>query len=339
MGVMPTNVTPEFRKAQARYRKARDPAERLEILREMLRLVPKHKGTEHLRAEMRTKVKELTARLSTSSRGGARTGPPVTFRREGAAQVALVGPPNTGKSALHARLTGSHADPEPYPYATQHPVPGMLRCNDVAFQLIDVPSLGAEHSFPFVGDTLQHADACLFVVDLAEPGCVVRAQTALDLLTGFGVDLIADWQFSEEPDDIDELFRVRLPTLLLANKADLLDDPDGEAAILEELLGVSFPHLAVSAASGAGLEQLGPWLFEHLGIIRVYTKVPGSPPDMEHPFALRAGETVHDLARRIHKDVAAAFSHARVWGPATYDGQQVGRDHRLVDGDVVEIHT
>ncbi len=335
---MPTNVTPEFRKIQARYRKARDQRERVELLKEMLRVVPKHKGTEHLRAEMRSKLKELNEKLAGPSKGGVRTGPPVTFRREGAAQIAIVGPPNSGKSALHARLTGSHAVSEPYPFATQHPVPGMFRYDDVSFQLIDVPSIGAEHPFPFIADTLQSGDACLFVVDLSAPGCVERAATALGLLSDRKVDLVADWGRSTD-DDPDDLFRVRLPTLLVANKSDRLSDPHAELEVLEELLEVEYPTTAVSATTGAGIDRLGPWLFEHLEVVRVYTKVPGSPPDRGNPFALRTGDTVLDLARLIHKDVAERFSHARIWGTATFDGQQVGRDHVLVDGDVVEIHT
>jgi ribosome-interacting GTPase 1 len=337
-GPMPTNVTPEFKKLQAEYRRTRDPHERLALLREMMRSVPKHKGTEHLRADLKTTIKELTEELSAPGKAGARTGPQVAFRPQGAAQLAIAGPPNGGKSALHDRLTGSHSSSEPFPYATQWPQPGMFSHGGIAFQLIDVPSIGAEHAVPYLADTLRQADGCLFVVDLGQPGVVERAEAALSILEERHVHLNADWPRGRSGGDEDDL-DVRLPTLLVANKTDLIDDPVEELAVLEELLAVDFPSITVSAATGYGLDRLGPWLFEHLGVVRAYTRIPGRPPDLDHPFALRRGDTVAELAELIHKDIAAGLKYARIWGEAHFDGQQVGRDQVLSDGDVVELHS
>jgi ribosome-interacting GTPase 1 len=263
----------------------------------------------------------------------------VAFRREGAGQIALIGPPNGGKSALHAKLTGSQSASEAYPFATQWPQPGMLPHAGVSFQLIDVPSIAAEHPIPFISDTLQHADGCLFVIDLNRPGCVERAEVALGILAKRRVELVAEWPRGR-PEEVDseDLFSVQLPTLLVANKTDLITEPEAELEVLEELLEIEFPTTVVSAETGDGLEEIGPWLFDALGVVRAYTKIPGQPPDMGNPFALRHGETVFDLATMIHKDVAADFRFARVWGAESFDGQQVGRDHVLVDSDVVEIH-
>lgn len=337
---MPTNVTPEFRKAQVAFRKAREPRERLDLLHEMLRLVPKHKGTEHLQADIRSRIKDLTEELSGPKKGGVRRGPQTSFRVEGAAQIALVGAPNAGKSALHARLTGSHAESAAYPFASPWPVPGMFPHDDVAFQLIDVPSLSPIHPYAHLTNTMQTADGCLLVVDLSDPTCVEATAAAIEMLAERRIELVGVWphglEVGAEPDDI---FAVRLPTVLVATKADLVDEPIEQAKVLEELIGISLPTLAVSAVTGSGTDDLGRWLFEHLGVVRVYTKLPGKPADSTNPFAMRRGETVDDLAIRIHKDVARDFSFARIWGSATYDGQQVGRDHRLNDGDIVEIHT
>ena len=104
---MPANLSPEYKLAEAAYRKARDPKERLLHLREMLRVIPKHKGTEHLQADIKARVKDLTGELEHGPKGGSRTGPALVVRPEGAAQIALVGPPNAGKSLLHARLTAA----------------------------------------------------------------------------------------------------------------------------------------------------------------------------------------------------------------------------------------
>jgi len=94
----------------------------------------------------------------------------------------------------------------------------------------------------------------------------------------------------------------------------------------------------VSATSGHGLGEVGTWLFDHLRIVRVYTKVPGKPADHSRPFTIRRGQTVADVARLVHKDVARSLKHARLWGTSGYDGQHVGPEHVLADGDIIELH-
>jgi ribosome-interacting GTPase 1 len=337
---MPTNVSPEFKKAQIAFRRAREPDERLALLKEMLRLIPKHKGTEHLQSDIKSKIKDLTEELQGPKKGGGRSGPPTSFRPEGAAQIALVGPPNSGKSALHARLTGSHSTSQPYPFATQFPHPGMFPHEDAAFQLIDLPSISSQHPIPWIANALQPAEGCLLVVDLSQPGTVEGLLEVLELLEAKRVFLDAQWPSdgAVAPTDDEDMFATRLPTLLVATKADLLTDPEGELEVLEELSEVDFPTLAVSATTGAGLDDLGAWLFEHLCVVRVYTKIPGKPPDMSKPFTIRRGETVLDVAAQVHRDVARDLKYARVWGAESFEGQQVGRDHTLIDGDVIELH-
>jgi len=211
---------------------------------------------------------------------------------------------------------------------------------DAAFQLIDVPSISSQHPIAWIGNALQPADAALLIVDLSEPGCVERTIEVIELLRSKRIHLIAEWP-KDDPDpeaDDNDMFATLLPTLLVANKADLLEDPIGELEVLEELSGVDFPMIGVSAKTGDGLENLGEWLFEHLGVVRVYTKLPGKEPDMGTPFTIRTGGTVIDVAFQVHKDVAHNLKYARVWGKESFDGQQVGKDHELIDGDVVELH-
>ncbi len=331
---MPANLTPDYKAAEAAFRKARDPADRLEALREMMRLIPKHKGTEHLRADIKTRIKELTEELAAPRKGAARTGPPTVIRPEGAAQVALVGPPNSGKSALHAALTGSRAASEPYPFTTQYPQPGMLTVRDVSIQLVDLPSVSSTHPIGWIGNALQPADAALLVVDLSQPGCVEQVLDLVDVLASRRVHLVSD---GAEPDEVDPFARY-LPTWLVVTKIDLLAAWEDELAAFRELAGLEFPALAVSVESGEGLEQVGPWLYDRLGIVRVYTKAPGRPPDLDRPFTLRRGGTVSDLAALIHKDIARNLRFGRLWNDEV-EGRQVGRDYELADGDIVELHT
>jgi len=339
---MPTNVTPEYKKAEEAYRNAREPKERLDCLRQMFRTIPKHKGTEHLQADIKTRIKQLSEELAGPKKGGRRSGPALVVRPDGAAQLSLIGPPNAGKSSLHARLTGSHSDIGPYPYTTHFPVPGMLPFDDVQFQLVDLPPVSSEFMEPWLINALQPADGALLVIDVSDPDCLEQVPAVLECLRQKKAFLTPAWpgldrEVSAGLDDTDDPFRLDLPTVLIANKSDLDPDPE-EVKILEELLGLSFPALTMSAKSGDGLDELGPFLFRALEVVRVYTKTPGKRADEDKPFTVRRGGTILDVAHLVHKDIARDLKFARVWGTDVFDGQQVGPDHLVSDGDRVELH-
>ncbi len=340
---MPANLTPEYRAAEAAFRKARDPGERLESLREMLRVIPRHKGTDHLQGDIKRRIKELSEEIERPRKGAARGGPVLVVRPEGAAQLALIGPPNTGKSSLHARLTGSGAQVAAYPFTTQHPEPGMMPHEDIHFQLVDLPAVSPEHSVPWLASSLQTADACLLVVALDDPACMEQVEALHSVLRERRVDLSHRWEVAagsagEAEQDTGDPFALRLPTVVLANKADRLADPAAELRAFLDVTGLRYPALAVSASSGFGVGEIGAWLFGHLGITRVYTRAPGRPPARDRPFILHRGQTVEDVARLVHKELARTLKYARVWSRSGFDGQHVGRDHPLADGDVVELH-
>ena len=332
---MPANLSPEYKAAEAAYRKTRDPRERLEWLREMLRTIPKHKGTEHLQADIKARIKEFSEEFEGGRKGGHSGGPTLAVRPEGAAQIALIGAPNAGKSSLHARLTSSAAHVADYPFTTQIPEPGMMPHEDVHFQLLDLPAVSPEHPVPWLAATLQSADAALLVVDLSDPSDIEQIEQVRSELLKKRVTLDEDWG---APRDGDDLIAVKLPTLMLLNKADTVKDLDDEVKTFLEMSGVRFPALAVSALTGQGLGEIGPWLFAHLGIVRVYGKAPGHPPDKSRPFTLRRGQTVADVARLVHKDVERSLKYARIWGRSHFEGQHVGPEHAVDDGDVVELH-
>jgi ribosome-interacting GTPase 1 len=339
---MPTNVTPEYRKAEEAYRKAREPKERLECLREMARTIPKHKGTEHLQADIKSRIKQLSEELAGPKKGGRRAGPTHVVRPEGAAQVAMIGPPNAGKSSLHVKLTGSTSDIGPYPYTTHLPIPGMIPYADIHIQLVDLPPVSEDFMEPWFVNALQPADAALLVIDLSDPECLEQVPVILDRLADKKIYLTPQWpgidsDLPDETGEADDVFSLVLPTALVANKSDLDPDP-GEVEVLEELLGLKYPALPVSATTAAGLDDLAAFLFRALEIVRVYTKSPGKPAETDRPFTVRRGDTVLDVARLVHKDIADDLKFARLWGTDVYDGQQVGPDHCVSDGDILELH-
>ena len=339
---MPANLSPEYKKAEQAFREASEDRERLLRLRDMLRTIPKHKGTEHLQADIKSRIKQLTEELAGPKKGAARTGPVHTLRPEGAAQVALLGPPNAGKSSLHVKLTGSRADVGPYPFTTHEPMPGMLPYRDVTFQLVDLPPISEDYMEGWFVNALQPADAALLVADISAPECIDQLEAVLSRLDEKRISLIEEWAGLDgdagaaQDDELDP-FRIRLPTLLVVNKIDLAPGPE-EVAVLQELLDADFRAVATSTVSGQGLEDIGEFLFRGLEIVRVYTKTPGRPPEMDRPFTVRRGATVMDVARLVHKDIAGSLKYARAWGSGVYDGQQIGPEHRLCDADVVELH-
>ncbi len=348
---MPANLTPVYRKAEEAYRRAREPAEKLEHLKEMLRTIPKHKGTDHLQGDIKRWIKEITEELGAAKQGGKKKGPVHTIRPEGAAQLALIGAPNSGKSQLHTRLTGSKADIGPYPFTTKLPQPGMLPFEDLYFQLVDLPPISSDYIESWIVNALQPADGVLLVVDLADPGCTEHIQAILHQLAERKIDLHGYWpglrgpkpepepQFDADGEEIiGDPFRISLPAILVGNKSDLVGDPADELQLLTELLELDFPTVHVSALTGAGCDGIGALLFKALQIVRVYTKQPGKPADIDRPFTLRRGQTVLNVAEQVHKDIAAALRYAKIWGAEVFAGQQVGPEHVLGDKDIIELH-
>ena len=327
---MPANLPPQYHAAEARYRAASTPEEKIQALREMLAVMPKHKGTEKMQADIRRRISQLQAE-SKRARATARGAPPWIVEKVGIGQVPVVGPPNAGKSSLVAALTRAEPRIADYPFTTTAPCPGMMEFENVQVQLVDTPPLGPGHWVDWMPDLLRRADACLLLLDLAvpEPWAAVAPIRA-----GFRERGV--WLGPPGPDDEPGPFDVVVPVLVVANKADAPGAAERWAAWPAN---ADRPALAVSARRGDGLDALRRRVFETLNVVRVYPKPPGKPPDRSEPFVLPAGSTVRALAERIHKEVARGFRYARVWGGSgKFEGQRVGEDHVLADGDVVEIH-
>lgn len=328
---MPTNLPPEAVKAEERYREAQTSAERIARLEEFISLIPKHKGTDRLRADLRRKLSQLKA-AAQSGKGASRQASVYNIDREGAGQVVLVGPPNVGKSALVNALTNAAPESAPFPFTTWGPTPGMMRAHDVQIQLIDTPPLNKEYVDPHMMDLVRRVDLLLLVVDL-QGFPIEELEEMLALLETQRI--LPDW-LRENNDFPHHVFFK--PCLIIANKNDD-ESSDEDFAVLCELLEDVGPLIPVSAATGRNLDRLRQAVFDKLKIMRVYAKPPGKEPDFSAPFVLKQGGTVEEFAAKVHNDFVENLKSARVWGSAAHDGLMVGRDHVLQDGDVVELRT
>jgi ribosome-interacting GTPase 1 len=330
---MPANLPPQYLKAEENFRRATTPSDRLETLRELFRLLPKHKGTEKLQCDLKTKISRARDDLEGNKSGpGKKSAISYKVPSEGAGQIALVGPANSGKSALLASLTNARPEVAPYPFTTRAPYPGMATWEDVRFQLVDLPPVSTDFLEPWMPGIVASSDAALFVVDLADDDLFDAAEVALARLAEAHVELVAELPFDSE----DEVQR-HVKTLLVANKIDV-EGAGERLEILREWYGDRFPILTISATRGDGLDSLKQRAYDTLGVIRVYTKIPGKPADRSKPFTVPVGATVIDLAREIHRDFEQSLKYAKVWGSGSFDGQTVKRDHELRDQDVVELH-
>jgi small GTP-binding protein len=329
---MPANLPPQYSKAEEEYRKATAPAERLEKLREMFRLLPKHKGTEKLQSDLKQKISRARDDLEGAKSAGKKGGVSHRVPHEGAGQIVLVGGPNVGKSSLLASMTKAHPEIAAYPFTTRDPQPGMMAWEDVRMQLVDLPAITADFFEPWISSVIRSADAALLVVDLSADDVLDAAQAALDRLVAVHTELVAALPFDVE----DEAVR-HIPTLLVANKSDA-DGADDRMEIVREWLAARFSSLRVSALAGEGLDDLRRASYDLLGVMRIYTKIPGKPADRTKPFTVPIGSTVLDLAREVHRDFEHSLKFAKVWGTGVFEGQTVKRDHELHDADIVELH-
>jgi ribosome-interacting GTPase 1 len=326
---MPANLTPAYREAEARFRSAVTREEKVAALEEMLRVIPKHKGTEKLQADIRSRLSKLKQepKKKTGGKGQSHKIP-----REGAGQVILVGPPNAGKSSLVATLTHAHPEVAPYPLTTREATPGMMPFEDVGIQIVDLPPLCEEHVEPWVYDLIRGGDMAWMVVSAESPLTGFELTTKLLGTKAIGLMPVGESSPSEPRPGW-----TYKGALLVVTGMDR-EGAEGDLEAFQELIEDPWPTVPVSTTAPFGLEELARRTFDALDIIRIYTKEPRKDPDMAQPFTLRRGSTVADLARAIHKDIAKGFKFARVWGTSAFDGQSVQAAHILEEGDVVEIH-
>lgn len=330
---MPANLTPQYQKAEEAYRRAQTTAERLACLEQMLQLIPKHKGTEKLQADIKSRLKEARQELQAEQRAPKTAGKVYRIPRQGAAQAVLIGAPNAGKSRILKELTHAHPEVAPYPFTTREPLPGMMSWQDVAVQLIDTPPITDSHCEPYLVNFVRSADLVLLVFDGSSDDAPEQTAEVLQQLARRHTFLSDHTGFDE-----DDLANLHVKTLGVVTRG---SDPDAAARadFLRELAPIHFPWTFVELDDPASREQLRDRIYHATDTIRIYTKTPGKPADYSEPYSLPRGGTIEDLAAKIHRDLAEKVKSAKVWTWGSSDPRIVGKDHVLDDRDLVELHT
>jgi small GTP-binding protein len=276
-------------------------SERTRELRVILSELPSYKNGPY--ADLRKWVQGQLEETRTRARVVHRES--ISVQREGAAQIAFVGPPNAGKSSLLQALSQIQIKTGDYAFTTTRPVPALTRLRGVLVQLVEIPGLIEGASEDRGGGrallgVLRGADAIVLCHDAGRPGELDAIREELELA---GIDK---------------------PTLLVATKVDETRAPAGS--------------LGVSILDEESLDVLRAEIWKLTGLIRVFLRRPGH--DDAEPQPVRPSATVADVARLIHHDVEAACTGARIWGPsARFDAQRVGREHVVADGDTIEVLT
>ena len=334
---MPTNVPPQYRDAEQRFRDAVTIQAKIAALQEMLQIMPKHKGTDHLKAQLRSRLSKLMSDLETSSGGkGGRT-EPFSLPKEGAGRVTLIGPTNVGKSQILSSTTGARTKVGAYELSTQEPVPGMYPYSDIYIQMVDTPPITNRATQSRLYGLLRTSDIFVFVADLTNDP-IAQTEESFSELSEWGFNLVGPKiEIDEEVDQY-----TSKPTIIICNKADIPGALD-EFGAMDDRFGSRYPVLMFSAEENVGEEELGTEIFQALNIMRVYTKSPRERLQdfkKQDPIVLSIGSTVGEAAHEVHKDLSQSLKFAILWGKSgKFEGQRVGRNHQLHDGDVIEIHS
>ncbi len=331
---MPANLTPQYLEAEERFKRATSDDEKLACLEEMMRIIPKHKGTEKMRKDMKTRMAKLRQKLEgpKKSSGAAKAAAIDHVEKHGAAQIIVLGPPNCGKSSFLNAVTAAEPEIADYPYTTRKPMPGMMNHETVQFEIVDLPPIAPDFYENWMTNIIRNGDVLILMADIAADDMLEGIDAVISKLDELKMILIK----KEIPEEyLGSQFCKK--TVLVANKCDV-DDAADNIEILRELYSDRFTIIPVSCTVGTSLDRLKDHIFDILQIMRVYTKTPGRDVDYKDPVVLSIGSTVEDAALAIHKDFAHKLQFAKLWGEGKFDGQRVTSKFVLSDKDVVEFH-
>ncbi len=352
-------------------------------------LIPKHKHTEKMRVQVKKQISTLKEQIEEEKRRKkiGHSGKSWFIEKHGAAQVAMIGLTKSGKSSLLSKVTNAKPLISSHPFTTTEPIAGMLEYQDIAFQLIEAPSLqlyeeeswnakiislarnadgliiminledDAVQQFRFISDTLEMFRMTIEKTEarvIIERKNVTTGVQMLGMLTDATLEDVRQLLNSYKIfnaivkiyghanlDNVEEAIfegSIYKPSIILANKIDT-QIANTKVKYLEDLIDQKIEILKISCITGRGLNDLGLYLFKILEIMRVYTKLPSNKEPSIKPILMKANTSVLDVAKKIHSAFYKNLSYAKIWGKsAKYDGERVGSEHILQDGDIVELH-
>jgi len=317
---MPANLPPDYFEEEKKLRHAKTIDEKIEIVERMLAIMPHHKGTDKLIAAHRAKIAKLKEERDRRPQSQKKGDTLWNVKKEGAGQVLFIGFPNGGKSSLVSNLTGEELEIADYPFTTRHLLMRMMRFEDIMIQLVDTTAIGDENTHMWFGNMTRKADVIVFVIGLSD-----SLDTEFELI----MEEVKRYNpgFDQDNSNI----------VIVINKIDFTE----YAKNLEEfesIVGRRYKVVPVSVKNDVNLYYLKEILFKTLGIIRLYSKLPGKKADLEVPFILYKGSTVKNAAERIHKDFVSKLRYAKLWREGSLSGMMVSKDFVLEDKDVIELH-
>jgi len=305
----PINAHPEYIASEKRFYEAGTDEEKIKALEEMIKYVPKHKGAETLRKQIKTRYKKLKQKLEkekqkAKSRGKGGKGVGI---RKSDMQAALLGLTNSGKSSLLKSLTNASPIIASYGFTTNEPEIGILNYEHCKIQIIDLPPIGSE---TFDKSIVNTTDTIIIVIEKIH-----------------------------EISEIKELLeKSKAKQIIVFNKIDLYDEYE-KRKISETLKSKRYNFALVSTKTKEGIEDLKEKIFKSFNKIRVYTQQPGKQHD-KNPVIMNPGSTVEDVAEKILHGFSKNIKKTKIWGPSSkFGGQQVGMKHVLKDKDIVEFQT
>ncbi len=328
---MPANLPPQYYEIERKYKLAKNYEEKIAILQEMLSIMPKHKGTDRLQADLRAKISKL--RKASQKK-------PVAIRKtytdhipkEGAAQVILIGPPNTGKSQILANFTNATPQIASYPFTTQKPIVGMMKWENIKIQIVDTPPIINEFLPSYLPAIIGETDLALLVVDLGDDAVLEQVEMVVKKLKEVKVALIGNKLKNDCPEGI-----ICKKTLVLGNKSDT-EGSRQRLKILKDLYKDEFSIISISAINLSQQDEVKREIYRALKIIRIYTKIPGKSADLNDPIILEEKSKVINAARAIHKDFAKNLKYAKIWRKDIFDAWKIDKDFLLKEGDILEFH-
>ena len=331
---MPANLPPQYYELERDFRAEKDVREKLRLAQELLVLMPKHKGTDKLQADMKAKISQLKKQVETGGETKHGAHQVKTFDhidREGAGQIILIGPPNSGKSSFLDSLT--HAKPlvADYPYTTREPLAGMMEFETVHLQLIDTPPISDQQFENYLTNLIRLADTVVLVVDVTSPKMADELNFIIKTLAEKRIVFIPGKHLPDE-----DHRNVYKQAIIVAHKSFEEDSMENRQNLAE--IFKNFRIVETSILDETSLNAFKKAVFDSLGIMRVYTKRVGADVEFKDPIVLPIGATVEQAAITLHKDFAAKLKFARVWGEGKFEGQRVHNEFVLSDKDVVEFH-